>query len=352
MKISQDVKLDYDDVLISPRHSNLESRQDVKLERDFKFYNSDKKLTCIPIAIANMSGVGIFNVANIASKYKIITCLHKHYTLNELIQAYSLYNEYNIQEYVWQSIGMKETDLNKILEFSKITGYKPNINIDIANGHIQKFTDYVKRVRDLFPESIISAGNVVIPELVYSLILSGADIVKCGLGSGKLCQSRLVTHCGYPQLSCNIECSDVAHSLKRDTGGYGLIIGDGGIRTIGHFSIGVATADIVMSGSFFAGVEESGSKEDWVCGPSGNKQSLKFFGMASEEAQNRFNGGIPEYGTSEGLCQFIPNKGKLSTLIENIMGGLRSTACYIGAKEIRDFNKCTSLIKVNNIVSN
>jgi len=358
MKIRDGIKLDFNDVLIVPQRSTLRSRKDVILTREFRFYHSPTILDICPIVSSNMFATGSLAIGKELAKEKMLTCLHKFYTHEELVSFFSENSEY--QKYVFVSIGQAIEDIEKISNL----GFSPNIRIDVANGNREEFVDFCKSVRDLFKESIIIAGNVCTPEMTQELIIHGkVDIVCVGIGPGSVCETRKATGCGYPQLSAIDECSRVAHGLKSADKRTGLICGDGGCREAGDvckaFSAG---ADFVMLGGIFSGHDECNGEWEYVVNneiykhdmPIGHnfqlrKKSLKFYGMSSKEAQDKHNGGMSEYRTSEGKCLKIPYKGPISDSIKNIKGGLRSCCTYVGATSIKDLPKCAEFVRVNRI---
>jgi GMP reductase len=351
MRIEEDIKLDFDDVLIRPKRSTLQSRKDVSLERTFIFKHSEKSWTGVPIIAANMDTVGTFEMSNALSKHKMVTCLHKFYTDFEIINS-------NVNwDYTSISIGSKDDDITKVLEITRNTKKINFITIDVANGYGEYFSSFVKKVRKLFPQLTIIAGNVVTGEMTEQLILSGADIVKVGIGPGSACTTRLKTGVGYPQLSAVIECADAAHGLGAH------VIADGGCRTPGDIAKAFgAGADFVMLGGMLAGHDESGGGEvikvfqsnemDWFDGhykkKRVEKRFKKFYGMSSDTAQKTHYGEQKDYRASEGRTVLIPYVGPVEGTIQEILGGLRSACTYVGAPTLKQFSKCTTFIKVNN----
>ena len=338
MKIDPDIKLDFSDVLIRPKRSELASRSEVSLLRTFKFKHSPLTWSGVPIIVSNMDTTGTISMAISLQKYKIITCLHKYYTASEIPESSIL-----DKNYYAVSTGIGEKDLANLDEIMTIMDPK-FICIDVANGYSAKFLEVCKSVRQKYPKKIIIAGNVVTREMVEELILNGGvDIVKCGIGSGSVCTTRLQTGVGYPQLSAVLECSDAAHGVN------GQIISDGGVQVPGDIGKAFgAGADFVMCGSMFAGHFESGG--DLI---TENEQEYKvFYGMSSRNAMNKYSGGVAKYRSAEGKCVKIKYRGPISDTIDNILGGLRSTMTYIGAKQTKHIAKCTSFIRVNNQVNN
>ncbi len=366
MKINNEPKLDFDDVLLVPQRSKAASRKEVVLEKKFSFYHCTQSWSGIPIIAANMDTTGTFDMSSILTKQKMITCLHKHYSIDSYKENILDFN------YQWVSIGIKEDDILKLRQIYNILKEPPNICIDVANGYTDDFVNFCRKVREEFGSiPIIMAGNVCTPEMVQELILhGGVDIVKVGIGPGSACTTRLKTGVGFPQLSAIAECSHAAHGLKSEDRRLGLICADGGCRTpadvVKAFAAG---ADFVMLGGMLAGTEQC--EGDWeyeykcetvpdrsdlniVWWQSINpgyetdkrKVSLKFYGMSSHSAQEKY-GGVKDYRASEGRVMKVPYKGCASEIMSDIMGGIRSACAYVGSTSLKDLPKCTEFIRVN-----
>ena len=210
--------------------------------------------------------------------------------------------------------------------------------MDVANGYSQYFVEKVEYIRHLFPQSIIMAGNVVTPEMVLKLIHAGADIVKIGIGSGSVCTTRLKTGIGYPQLSAIIECADAAHSVG------GHICSDGGCTVPADVCKAFcANADFVMLGGMLAGTD--GCDGNWKYNMHREKESLQFYGMSSKAANDKHFGGLKEYRASEGRDVLVPYRGSVMHSIQEILGGIRSTCTYAGAKRLKHLMRCTTFVR-------
>lgn len=339
MRIEQDIKLDFSDVLIRPKRSKMGSRKDVMLQREYRFLHSNIIYKGIPIIASNMDSVATFRMATELARNKIMTALHKHYDAAEYVNFYNSRQQY--KDYCFYSMGILERDLDKFKEVqSKIPSCNFPICIDVANGYSEFFVDFIKRFRDDNPARTIMAGNVVTAEMVEQLLLSGASIVKCGIGPGSACTTRLQTGVGFPQLSAIIECADAAHGLK------GLICADGGCTSPGDVAKAFgAGADFVMLGGMLAGHDECEGEITYV---GGKPISVKFYGMASDTAMKKYSGGKASYRAAEGKTVEVPYRGKVINTVEEILGGLRSTCTYVGASELKHLSKCTTFIRVNN----
>ena len=359
MRIEQEIKLDYKDVLIRPKRSTLKSRKDVDLLRTYCFRNSKQKWSGVPIMAANMDGVGTFSMARVLSELNLFTCITKHncYQSDPRYTAISVGT--NRKEYE----KAKETIASNNLEW---------VCIDIANGYSEHFTDFVKMVRKDHPNINIIAGNVVTADMTQELILAGADVVKVGIGPGSVCTTRIQTGVGYPQLSAVIECADAAHGLG------GHIIADGGCTCPGDVAKAFAAgADFVMLGGMLAGHDEGGGEvvtktykmtemeveESFKPEPvrlvptpgriSGNilghtyqeRKFVQFYGMSSDTAMKKHSGGMAEYRSSEGRTVEVKYRGPVVNTVKDILGGLRSTCTYVGAASLKQLSKCTTFVR-------
>lgn len=336
MRIESDVKLGFKDVMIRPKRSTLKSRSVVSLSRKFNFKNSENEWEGIPIIAANMDTVGTFEMAVELAKHQLITAVHKHYSLEDWKNFYK--ENQNILDYVSVSTGTGNKDAELLEKVIKACPALRFICIDVANGYSEHFVSFVRKVREKYPEKIIIAGNVVTGEMVEELLLSGADIVKVGIGPGSVCTTRVKTGVGYPQLSAIIECADAAHGLS------GQIISDGGCKVPGDVAKAFGGgADFVMLGGMLAGHNESGG--ELIEEENGKKYKL-FYGMSSQTAMYKYSGGVAEYRASEGKTIKLPYRGSVKDTIQDILGGLRSTCTYVGAGHLKELTKRTTFIRV------
>ena len=355
MRIEQDVKLDYKDVLIRPKRSTLKSRSQVRLERKFTFRHSKREYEGVPIMASNMDGVGTFEMADKLAEGDIFTCLVKTYSVEQLVEYFNS-NILNRTNNVAMSIGTSDADFLKLVDVqAKVVDQLKYVCMDIANGYSEHFAARVRKVRDQFPDLVIIAGNVVTGEMTEELILAGASIVKVGIGPGSVCTTRIQTGVGYPQLSAVIECSDAAHGLG------GHIIADGGCTTSGDVAKAFAAgADFVMLGGMLAGHDEGGGEvitktyvtnelmNDGINFVQEEKSFVQFYGMSSRSANDKHFGGLKDYRSSEGRTVLVPYRGSVSDTVQEILGGIRSTCTYAGALKLKQLSKCTTFVRVNN----
>ena len=355
MQIENEIKLDFSDVLIKPKRSTLESRKDVDLERIFYFRNYEPDFPNdvrhvgfhgIPIMAANMDGVGTFEMADKLAWHGMFTCLKKTYTVNQLVE----YFDHHIDDdklpenmpvghrqfHVAMSIGSTDADYQKFRDVQELTdGGVMFLNVDVANGYTERFSNFIYQIRLNHPDLRIIAGNVVTGDMTQELILNGADIVKVGIGPGSVCTTRIKTGVGMPQLSAIIDCADSAHGLG------GHVIADGGCISSGDVAKAFgAGADFVMLGGMLAGHDEGGGVVE--------DGKVKFYGMSSETANEKHFGGLKDYRAAEGKEVVVPYRGGIDATVQDILGGIRSACTYVGASKIKDLTKCTTFVKVNN----
>lgn len=336
MRIENDVKLGFKDVMFRPKRSTLSSRAQVDVERTFKFLHTEMAWTGVPVMAANMDTVGTFDMALALAVKRMFTAIHKHYTIEEWGQFLSGAGK-GIENYIAVSTGTGNQDLEKA---ERIFQNHPSLKflcIDVANGYSEHFVAFVKKARETFPNKVIMAGNVVTGEMVEELLLAGADIVKVGIGPGSVCTTRVKTGVGYPQLSAIIECADAAHGIG------GQIISDGGCTTPGDVAKAFgAGADFVMLGGMLAGHDESGGE---VVERDGRRYK-QFYGMSSSTAMDKHAGGVAEYRASEGKTVEVDYRGPVEQTVQDILGGLRSTCTYVGASRLKELTKRTTFIRV------
>ena len=334
MRIEQDIKLDYKDVLFKPKRSKLESRRDVDLSRTFKFHNSGNEWTGVPIMSSNMDGVGTFAMAKVLQDHKMITVMRKHYSVEDWTK-----NAKGVKmKYLSVCTGtgvIWDPDAKDFATMQAVLAMYPDIKfitVDVANAYHENYADFIARLRDQYPDKTIIAGNVISAEMTEELILKGADIVKCGIGPGSVCTTRLMTGVGVPQLSGIIECADAANGIG------GHIIADGGCVYPGDVAKAFgAGAHFVMLGGMLAGHDES--EGEVVNG------KIQFYGMSSDAAMATHGTRKDGYRGAEGKVVQLPHKGPVEPTIIEILGGVRSTCTYIGAKRIKDMPKCTTFVR-------
>jgi GMP reductase len=328
MRIEDDIKLDYSDVLIRPKRSTLTSRYDVLMTRKYTFYHSKKTWTGVPIMASNMDTVGTPQMYERMLEHEMITCPARHYLKKDATMwRIGTTDNKMLGKNVCMMGGVDHLITHHLKwEF---------IGIDVANGYTISVVDSIRDMRERLPDSTIVVGNVVTADMTQELILAGADIVKVGVGPGSVCTTRTKTGIGYPQLSAVMECADAAHGLGAH------IIADGGCNTSGDIVKAFAAgADFVMIGGMLAGHDE--------CDGVIENGKMKFYGMASKSAMSRHNVPHREYRGVEGKTVYVDHKGPVNDTLVDILSGIRSACTYVGAEKLKTLSKCATFIRVNN----
>lgn len=353
MKLLDEIKLDFDDVLIVPQLQQegvkIDSRSDADLIVNYKFPVSGRRWSGIPIICSNMACVGTFAMAEKLERYQMVTCLSKYLPESGIIEFLNKHDP----AYTWVTAGFSDEEINKLERISK--GVKDfNICIDVPNGYLTSFGAYCKEIRDIFPNSIIMAGNVATASGAEFLLKNGVDLIKAQVGPGSACKTRMVTGVGYGTISCIIECSKVAP-----------ICSDGGCRMVGDINKGIACgASFMMLGGLFAGTDEcdgewimqgelihDGDKAPYVTGKL-VKKSLKFYGMSTHLAQEKHVGVKKDYRASEGVVLEVPYRGPVENIVAEILGGMRSAILLMGIDNVSKMHEYAEISKVNKIHSN
>ena len=335
MRIEEELKLDFKDVLIRPKRSTLTSRSEVDISREFVFRHSRTKYRGIPIIAANMDTVGTFEMAAALTGQNLAVALHKHYEDSALV---AFFQGLPATATVFYSMGITPADYEKFGRVKAAAGDAISfVCVDVANGYTKAFVDFLHKLRTAHPQITIMAGNVVTGEMTEELILDGVDIVKVGIGPGSVCTTRKMAGVGYPQLSAIIECADAAHGLG------GLICADGGCTSPGDLAKAFGGgADFIMLGGMLAGHDECKGEiveRDGV-------RKMHFYGMSSRTAMDKYAGGVANYRASEGKEVLVDYRGPVEGGLQDILGGVRSACTYVGARSLKELSKRTTFIRV------
>ena len=337
MRLDNEIKLDYKDVLLKPKRSTLSSRRDVDMTRTFTFRNSGHTYECCPIVASNMDGVGTFSMAKAIQEYKMMTTITKTTTIDQWRKAVG---DGIKLKYVSVCTGTNKLwtdDAEDYATMKEVLKSYPDIKfitVDVANGYHTNFSDFISCVRDDYPDKTIIAGNVVTAEMTEELIIQGADIVKIGIGPGSVCTTRTMAGVGVPQFSAVMECADAANGVG------GHIMADGGCNMPGDLAKAFgAGAHFVMLGGMLAGHNESEVEVK-----NGRRE---FYGMSSDRAREIHGKRKDGYRGNEGRAVILPDRGPVKETVEDILGGVRSSCTYIGARRLKDIPKCASFVRCN-----
>ncbi|XP_043466879.1 GMP reductase 1-like isoform X2 [Leptopilina heterotoma] len=305
------------------------------------FRHSKRTFKGVPLMVANMDSVGTFEMAVALAKHGVFTAVHKYYTVVDW-KNFAV-DHPNCLDYVAVCTGITEEDNRRLSSILQAVPEISYIVADVANGYSQYFVESVKNLREEYPNHTIIAGNVCTREMVEELILSGADIVKVGIGGGSVCTTRLKAGVGYPQLSCVIECADAAHGLN------GHIISDGGCTCSGDIAKAFgAGADFVMIGGLMAGHDECHGELTEKDG----KMVKLFYGNSSRISMEKRFGGVAKYRAVEGKSVDITYRGSVEHTLFDIFGGLRSACTYVGAERLKELPRRATFIRCSQQTNN
>jgi IMP dehydrogenase len=329
--------LTFDDVTLIPQYSSVlptDTITNCKLSKNLNLQ--------IPLLSSAMDTVTESKMAIAISKSGGIGVIHRNLSIEKQVVEIQKVKRSNCL--VGAAIGVSSRDLERAEELSRI---KTNlIVIDTAHGHTKKVLNMIKKIKKKLKNSALCAGNIATGKAAKFLADNGVDIVKVGIGPGSICTTRLVAGIGVPQLSAVI---DVKKALKK----YNTkIISDGGIKFSGDLAKAIAAgADAIMIGSLFSGTMESPGKIIRYKG----KLYKNFRGMGSVGAMNagsadryyqKKNKNIKKY-VPEGVEGMVKFKGSVKEIIYNLVGGLKSSMGYMGAKTIKDLQKKGQFLKIS-----
>ena len=328
--------LTFDDVTLIPQYSSILPAETITYTK--LAHNLDLQ---IPLMSSAMDTVTESKMAIALSKSGGIGIIHRNLSIEKQVQEVKKVKKNNFL--VGAAIGVNSKDIERADELSKAK--VDMIIIDTAHGHTQKVLFMIKKIKKKLKKCVLCAGNIATGKAAKFLADSGVDIVKVGIGPGSICTTRLVTGIGVPQLSAVLQVKKALKNYKT------RIISDGGIKFSGDIAKAIAAgADAVMIGSLFSGTTESPGK---IFKQKG-KLFKNFRGMGSVGAmsigsadryyQKKFKN-VSKY-VPEGVEGIVKFKGPVNKIIYNLIGGLKSSMGYLGAKTIKDLQKKGEFVKI------
>ena len=317
----------YDDVLLVPKYSEVESRSQIDIGSDL-----DNNLRFdLPVISSPMDTVTEDKMALAMDKYGGLGLIHRYNSIEDqvAIAALACFKDDNAR--VGAAIGMTGDFEERALALRSV-GVKV-LCVDVAHGHHIMMERCLKTLKDRFGDEIhIMAGNVATLEGFDALASWGADSIRVGIGGGSICSTRLISGHGVPTLASVIECAKSSYDVK--------IIADGGVKTSGDIIKSLAAgADFVMIGSLLAGTEETPGET--YQNNTGKKYKV-YRGMASADAQNSWRG---KTSTPEGISTTVPYKGSVDDVLKDLAGGIRSGFSYTGVRSLRELQSKATFIR-------
>jgi len=307
----------FDDVLLTPKYSTIDSRKNVSTKVKIKDYTFET-----PIIPANMKSIASpelitmqLSIGGLALDHRFLP-LHKRY---EYVSSLSNKTNFGV------SIGLSKEDYDSVTEF-----YNLGIRIfciDVAHGHCKRNIDMISYIKNIDKSILLISGNVCTFDGTLDLLKAGADIIKVGIGGGSLCTTRIETGNGIPQLSALIESKNaLRHFEKNNKKGY--LISDGGLKSAGDIVKALCFADMVMAGSLFAGCKE-------VASPS-SKDGFSLYEGSSTHKNNHI----------EGVKALVKNKGPFIDIHQSLIEGIKSGCSYQGCSSIDELQISPKFVEI------
>lgn len=326
--------LSYDDVLLIPQYSTIESRQEVDLSTQI----TPKLKLKIPLISINMSDVTGVEMAIAMGKLGGVGLLPRFISIESQAEMVAKVKKAGV--YAVPAIGIREGYLENVQKL--LNAGADAVTIDVAHGHLQKCLDATKTIKGTYRNLDVISGVVATYEAASDLFKAGADSVRVGVGPGTICITRIVTGFGVPQITALLEVSRAAKKFKK------TVICDGGTKNSGDVVKGLAAgASGVIAGSQFAGCDEAPGKIVTVNGKKYKTYNAST--SAPEKLKQLKNNGIPKNSVKhiEGVESFVPCKGPVSDVIDNILAGVRSGYSYAGAKNVKELWRKAKFMRVS-----
>lgn len=332
--------LGFDEVLLLPQYSNLNSRNDPRIQLDTMITSRFSRPS--PIISSNMDTVTEANLAIKMHECGGMGILHRFYE-PKYTNGYNVFLDdcKKIVEkcgYLAFSIGCNKEDLNIVEEILKFSP-KTIVCIDIAHAMQEQCISQVMRLSQTYANKIdIIAGNVSTPDGVIMLAQAGANAIKIGIGAGSMCSTRLKTGCGCPMISAILHARKAINAVQRNAS----IICDGGIRYPSDIVKAMAAgASAVCIGRLFAGTYEAAGETKEENG----RLYKKYRGQSSYEVNKEL--GKEDRVASEGTSTWVECVHSAEVVMKDIIGSLRSAMTYQGAKNWDELYKKAAMIQVN-----
>lgn len=317
----------FDDVSLVPQFNNVPSRTEPNLET---WLTKNKKIQ-IPLLASNMDSVIGEEMAELLISLGSMPIFHRFTDMETQMRWVKKFREKSM---ISCGIHMSRIEeIRKLLDLGTA-----GLCIDVAHGHSDRMFHFIEEIKKSHPTTEVIAGNVCTPMAYHDLVNAGADAVKVGVGPGAACTTRMVTGFGVAQFSAIYDCAKIAEKLRIP------LIADGGIRDSRDVVLALAAgASTVMIGKLLALTHESVALKRTT---EHGTVEAKYRGQASEDFQTDYYGALKEKTVAEGVDFWAPVSGSATSLIQNLLGGLRSGLTYGGARNIKELQRKAEFVEV------
>lgn len=331
--------LGFDDVILVPQYSDIESRREISTSSMFAKSNNNNTSVLeldIPIVSSPMSTVTQTHMSNVINSLGGLGIIHRYNSIEAQCKMVSYINDPNKRA---AAVGASGDFKERLAALSDVD--LSIVCIDVAHGDhilVKKAIEYIKAT---YPSMTIIAGNIATSQGYRRLSEWGADFIRVSVGSGSICTTRLQTGHGIPTLQAIADCNNERNLMLSENSKCNVahIISDGGIKNAGDIAKSLAAgADLVMLGSLLSGTKETPGT---VFVQDGIKYKA-YNGMASKTAQKNWKG---SYSSVEGVSSKVRYKGTVTKVVNELTSNLRSAMSYSGARSIKEFKECALFVK-------
>lgn len=319
--------LTFDDVLLVPKYSEIESRS--KIDITVKLSKGiGAGWPLIPANMITVVGTDLIDQMNMINGLSI---MHRFSPIEQQLDVAKKYIAAGWHSNVGFSVGVKPLDYESVDEFAKL-GVRI-LCVDVAHGHNLNCIKMTNYIASKYPDIFLIAGNIATADGATMLWQNGADAVKCGVGSGSLCLTRIEAGAGYPQLSALSSVWAAKRQYEKNSSKKKFVISDGGATAVGSLVKALSFSDMIMSGHFFAGADETPGETIIL---NGNRYK-RYVGSSTHKTNH-----------IEGVEALVPIKGPVKDVIQKISEGLRSGMSYQGAKNLTELKQDPKFVRITN----
>lgn len=324
--------LTYDDLLLIPKYSTLNSRSEVDLSMKIQNKSGDLFTFNLPIIPANMLSIATLALMKVVYENKGLALFHRFIPFKEQLEVLQVVKSWvNGLDYIGFSVGIQNQDYKYVDTFVK-EGVKI-LCIDVANCACDKGVKLIQYIAKTYPHILLIAGTVGMGQDAGILWRSGADMVRAGIGNGSICLTRIATGCGVPSITSIDSCATIKYEMENELNRKLYLIADGGMKKVADVCLALAVgADFTILGNMFSGCNENITEIIQIDG----EELAIYAGSSTLKATHK-----------EGVKGAVKLKGSAQSIIDKICEGLRSCCSYQNVRNVIDLKKEPKFIKVS-----